>query len=472
MGQPKLLIDIAGQTVIARLITALRVAGVDDILLVGRRNDDALWREVQQHAVHALRPDVDPPDMRTSIEHALRFMREQLAPSDDDCWLLIPADHPVIDPRTIREVCSEWQKTPTQILIPTHNGERGHPTALPWRVASEVFEIPADRGLNWLIRSQPQRVREWPTSNAAVLLDLDTPADLARLTSEFSIASMKTAHTQHEAEIRLVRRTCSPSLPTEDNVRSTDCNSVVPSVNGGLQLDHNISANGCSEAVAGDAAQTSRTNPLRVGGVIVCGGKSTRMGRPKLSLPFGSELMLQRVCRILSTVVDPIVVVAAVGQELPPLPADVLVVRDEYPDQGPLAGIATGLGALRGRADAAYVTSCDVPLLKPEFIRHLIAKLTTHAAVVPCDAEHVHVLAAVYRLELEDLARRLINEQRRRPLFLIEQSDSIRVATSELRSIDPELDSLSNLNTPADYEAALQRAMCTHPRFNDSRTAP
>ncbi|NQV25999.1 MAG: molybdenum cofactor guanylyltransferase, partial [Rhodopirellula sp.] len=114
---------------------------------------------------------------------------------------------------------------------------------------------------------------------------------------------------------------------------------------------------------------------MSVGGIVLCGGHSTRMGRPKFSLPFGDEVLLQRVCRILSEVVSPIVVVAAADQELPSLPENVRVVRDEYDSLGPLAGIATGLDALRKDADAAFVTSCDAPLLRSEFVRRLIELL-------------------------------------------------------------------------------------------------
>ncbi len=385
MGRPKLLIDLAGTTVIARLVEALRAADVPNIVVVGRASDEPLWTEVRRLCgVLEVRPHIDPPDMRSSVEHALSAIRDQLQPSDDDGWLLVPADHPVLDANVIRDVIAIWQQHPNRVVIPTHGNERGHPTVLPWSLAQQVSQIPADKGLNWLIRSQPDLVKEWPTSNPAVLLDLDTPEDLERL---------------------------------RQNLGSKQ----------------------------------------RVGGVVVCGGKSTRMGRPKLSLPFGDEVMLQRVCRILHQIVDPIVVVAAQDQEIPPLPADVHVVRDEYPDQGPLAGIAKGLGALRDRVDAAFVTSCDVPLLKTEFIRSLIERLGTHDAVVPTDGEHDHVLAAVYRVELESLARQLLADQRRRPFFLIQQSDAVRVPTSELLCVDPELDSLRNLNTPDEYEAALAR---------------
>jgi molybdopterin-guanine dinucleotide biosynthesis protein A len=196
--------------------------------------------------------------------------------------------------------------------------------------------------------------------------------------------------------------------------------------------------------------------PTKVGGIVLCGGHSTRMGRPKFSLPFGDEVLLQRVCRILTEVVSPIVVVAAADQELPALPTEVLVVRDEYNSLGPLAGIATGLDALQNEADAAFITSCDAPLLRTEFVGRLIELLGDHDVAAPTDGQYDHVLAAVYRVSLADQARQLLAGNRRRPLFLLDESNSLRVHVDELRNVDPELDSLRNMNTPEDYEEVLR----------------
>src|SRR5690349_9052533 len=99
------------------------------------------------------------------------------------------------------------------------------------------------------------------------------------------------------------------------------------------------------------------------GGIVLCGGKSSRMGTSKALLPFGPETMLQRVVRILSNVVSPIVIVAAEDQEIPQLPAGVIVTHDEREGRGPLEGLRAGLKALPTNVDRAYVTSCDVPLL-------------------------------------------------------------------------------------------------------------
>ncbi len=194
---------------------------------------------------------------------------------------------------------------------------------------------------------------------------------------------------------------------------------------------------------------------MNVGGIVLCGGESKRMGRPKAWLPFAGELMLPRVVRILRQVVRPVVVVAASEQEVPPLPSEVQVVRDEVQGRGPLQGLAAGLAALRGPADAAYVSSCDVPFLKPAFIHRLIALIGDHEICAPKVGDFHHPLAAVYRLNVVDAVERLLQEDRLRPFFLFAAVRTRIVEAAELRDVDPMFQSLRNLNTPEEYQAAL-----------------
>ena len=136
---------------------------------------------------------------------------------------------------------------------------------------------------------------------------------------------------------------------------------------------------------------------MTAGGIVLCGGKSTRMGVPKATLPFGPETMLQRVVRLLGTVVSPIVVVAAREQSLPPLPDEVAVTRDEREQRGPLEGLRAGLKALPNFVEVAYITSCDVPLLEPAFVERMVELLGDHdIAVMEIDG-FPHPLSAVYR---------------------------------------------------------------------------
>jgi len=196
---------------------------------------------------------------------------------------------------------------------------------------------------------------------------------------------------------------------------------------------------------------------MTIGGVVLCGGKSTRMGSPKALLPFGPETMLQRVVRLLGTVVSPIVVVAATGQDLPPLPASVILTRDEREGRGPLEGLRAGLKALPENVEAAYVTSCDVPLLVPAFVERLIALLGEHdVAVMEIDG-FAHPLSAVYRRSTLSHVESLLAEDRRRPVYLFDAVRTRRVSPDELKAVDPDLLTLRNLNTPEDYRQALER---------------
>ncbi|MFP6765257.1 MAG: molybdenum cofactor guanylyltransferase [Planctomycetaceae bacterium] len=194
------------------------------------------------------------------------------------------------------------------------------------------------------------------------------------------------------------------------------------------------------------------------GGIVLCGGKSSRMQRPKMELPFGNEVLLQRICRILGEVVSPIVVVASSAQLLPQLPGSIRILRDEFDSLGPLAGIATGLTALQDECETAFVASCDVPLLQPDFVRAVIGQLAGYDVAVPCDGQYDHVLAAAYHTKLGAAAKQLLHSGQRRPLKLINESASVRIPVDELRQVDPHLHSLRNANTPDEYAELLALA--------------
>jgi molybdenum cofactor guanylyltransferase len=198
------------------------------------------------------------------------------------------------------------------------------------------------------------------------------------------------------------------------------------------------------------------------GGIVLCGGQSRRMGRAKALLPIGNEVLVERVVRILGQVVSPIVVVAAQGQELPEFPLGVLVARDEYEALGPLAGLAAGLKVLSEFVEAAYVSSCDAPLLKPAWVRRMIELLETAGPetdlVIPRDGKYHHPLAAVYRTRIEPTVRALIEEGQLRPYFLLERVRAREIDVAALRDVDPDLSSLRNTNTPEEYALALRDA--------------
>jgi molybdopterin-guanine dinucleotide biosynthesis protein A len=199
----------------------------------------------------------------------------------------------------------------------------------------------------------------------------------------------------------------------------------------------------------------SRADSPRFGGIVLCGGESRRMGRPKAWLPFGDELMLPRVVRILSGVVSPVVVVAAPGQDLPSLPESIRIVRDDERGRGPLAGLSAGLKALDGLVEAAYLSSCDSPLLRPQFVERVVSLLADHRVAVPRVGGYFHPLAAVYRLTVRPTVERSLIEGRLKLGELFDAVPTRVIGEAELADLDPDFESLRNLNTPGEYDHAL-----------------
>jgi len=208
-------------------------------------------------------------------------------------------------------------------------------------------------------------------------------------------------------------------------------------------------------------------NVAACAGVVLAGGRSSRMGTPKAALEWhGSTLLGRTVAIVARATSGPVVVVRAAGQDLPELPEGTLVADDPREGAGPLQGIAAGLAVLTGRADVAFVSSTDMPFLHPAFIRRVLRVLEQDDdtdVALPVARGYKQPLAAGYRVSLAGTAERLVKEDRLRPAFLF---DECRVETLDdatlkqdpaLAAADPDLDSVLNLNMPADYAAARAR---------------
>ena len=201
------------------------------------------------------------------------------------------------------------------------------------------------------------------------------------------------------------------------------------------------------------------------------------MGTPKAALEWHGATLLHRTIAIVARATSgPVVVVRARGQDLPmPLPAGVMVVDDPREGKGPVQGIAAGLTALAGRAEAAFIASTDLPFLHPAFVRRVLHGLSgaevtgpvgpgvSPDVCLPVARGYPQPLAAAYRVALAETAERLVKEGRLRPAFLFAEcvvnrlDDAALLADPVLAGLDPHLDSLVNVNQPADYAAARAR---------------
>lgn len=190
-------------------------------------------------------------------------------------------------------------------------------------------------------------------------------------------------------------------------------------------------------------------------GVVLAGGESRRMGRDKALLPVEDTVLLAWVARRLAVVCSPVVIVTRpnLARGVPGF----AVVEDRSPGAGPLAGLHAGLEAVP--TEYAAVVSCDLPLLDPGVVAAIAERRRGWDAVVPVVAGRAQPLHAVYRRRVAELAEHLLRQGTRSLRALLEHRD-LRVRwldEADLRPIDPDLSSFTNVNTPEDYERSLAR---------------
>jgi molybdopterin-guanine dinucleotide biosynthesis protein A len=195
---------------------------------------------------------------------------------------------------------------------------------------------------------------------------------------------------------------------------------------------------------------------MEAAAVILVGGRSRRMGRPKAWLEFDGVPLLTLLGARLATAFPEVLIVAAAGQELPPVAGRVL--RDDLPDAGPLAAMAVGLAA--ATRPVAFVTAVDAPFVSLPLAQALLAALDGPEdadAALPEWNGRPQPLTAVYRCEpAAAAAAALLAGGERRALALAEALRARRVPEAEVRRIVPDGRAFLNLNTPADYAEALR----------------
>jgi molybdenum cofactor cytidylyltransferase len=135
--------------------------------------------------------------MRQSVEIGLDSVRNVHCPQLSDYWLLIPADHPIVDPRVVQELRNAAEvafeassrgrgdSAACGIWIPTWRGRRGHPTLFRWHYVDRIANIPAGHGINWLVKHETERVCTVSVDSPSILWDMDTPEDYAELCARY-----------------------------------------------------------------------------------------------------------------------------------------------------------------------------------------------------------------------------------------------------------------------------------------------
>lgn len=195
------------------------------------------------------------------------------------------------------------------------------------------------------------------------------------------------------------------------------------------------------------------TQQPSVTGVILAGGKSSRMGQNKALMSLGGMRLVDRVVTVMRAVFDALLLVT----NTPEVYADLALpmVQDVWPDKGALGGVYSAI--YHSATPYCCVVACDMPFLHAAMLRYLIAQTPHYDVVIPEVLGEFQTLHAVYsKACLAPIVRQL--EANR--LRIISFFPDVRVRTvtaQELQPYDPELLAFQNLNTPDEFQAAAQR---------------
>jgi molybdopterin-guanine dinucleotide biosynthesis protein A len=189
---------------------------------------------------------------------------------------------------------------------------------------------------------------------------------------------------------------------------------------------------------------------MRVTGVILAGGKSRRMGRDKAFLPFGKGLLIERVIEVMQQMTDDILLITNTPEQYQrfglPMFSDVI------PEAGSLGGIYSGL--TYAKTPYSLCLACDMPFVKPTFLRLLCDTVAAADVVIPRNAEDFQPLCALYSQACLEPIRQKIDAGRLKITGFFDQV-RVRVIEGELLArYDPHDVMFFNANTPEEYEQA------------------
>lgn len=186
--------------------------------------------------------------------------------------------------------------------------------------------------------------------------------------------------------------------------------------------------------------------------IILAGGQSARMGRDKALLKAGGETILEALVQRFQGVAGEVLVCARADQSLGV--SDARIVRDQFADSGPLAGLHAGLAASEDEVN--FVVGCDYPLAKREVAGLLLERLGDGMAAVGEVGGRLQPLQAAYSARCLPEVERSIAAGKRRMTEFVRELPCVRVGEDELMLVDRELYSFLNMNTPEDYARALE----------------
>jgi molybdenum cofactor cytidylyltransferase len=172
MGRPKALLPIAGQTFIEKIVGALKQSGIERIVVVLGFNADEMRRRVEHLPVDIIVNSDYQQGQLSSLQAAIRHLQPA---GDCDGILVHLVDHPYIDPQLVRVMLQRFAESKSTIVVPRHQGKRGHPVLFSRALFGELLAAPLDQGAKSVVNRHRDETLEIETEDVGITVDIDTP---------------------------------------------------------------------------------------------------------------------------------------------------------------------------------------------------------------------------------------------------------------------------------------------------------
>jgi len=189
-------------------------------------------------------------------------------------------------------------------------------------------------------------------------------------------------------------------------------------------------------------------------GVVLAGGRSTRMGRNKALLPWAGTRLIERLLITLRPLFRDVAIVA--NEAAPYADLGVPIWPDRLPGKGALGGIYTAV--FHSTSPQTFCLACDMPFPNPAVIAYLREVAPGYDVVVPRTADGYQPLHAVYSRTCLPAMETLLHADRLKIDGLFPLVRLRTVEEPELRPLDPALRCFVNVNTPEEWDAVARRA--------------
>jgi len=173
MGTCKQLLQLEGKTILARCLETLLHGGIEEIVVVVAPTGDEVPGAAASFPVRVVRNAEPDGDMAASICTG----RDALSPSVTGVVIAL-CDYPLVRPETIARLAEAHRLASDKIIVPCHDGHRGHPPLLPRRLL-DALEMPLT--LRDLLRDNKELIQHLELPDDGVLIDMDTPEDYHRI---------------------------------------------------------------------------------------------------------------------------------------------------------------------------------------------------------------------------------------------------------------------------------------------------